>query len=104
MRDGRRGSRVLRFTVTSALLVAPLAGCDDASNPSHLNDPAPEPAPSPIVREGPVVPEDPEPIHPNVPAQDRTTEVAPPEGQPPLVLPSDLPAVHPTVNEPRPSE
>ena len=60
-------SRVLRFTVTSALVIAPLAGCggkDYAPNPGPVETYAPNPGPQDLP---PAVPQ---PQGPQLPADD----------------------------------
>lgn len=81
--DRKRGSRVLRFAVTGALLVAPLtAGCgDDEDDHIYINEPAPEPAVNEPVDDGPVVPE---PVQPTV--------NAPPEPHPTPNTPAQPPS------------
>ena len=60
-------SRVLRFTVTSALVVAPLAGCGGSSAESTTSTTTPEVMSNP----------GPEPIETNVGPQDSPVDEAP---------------------------
>lgn len=71
-KKGSRASRVLRFTVTSALVMAPLGGCGSSSV---------EPE-GPNVNTGPV--EEPPRYAPN-PGPDEATPPPPPEPQGPLL-------------------
>ncbi|MCZ7683999.1 MAG: hypothetical protein M5U28_36605 [Sandaracinaceae bacterium] len=76
--ENKRGSRVLRFAVTGALLAAPLAtACGGDDDHVYVNEPAPEPVPNEPVQDGPQVPDTPPTVN------------NPPEPQP-------------TVNEPAP--
>lgn len=57
--ENKRGSRVLRFVVTGALLAAPLTtacGGDEDDDHVYVNEPAPQPIPNEPVDDGPVVP------------------------------------------------
>lgn len=75
--DRKRGSRVLRFAVTGALLVAPMAGCGDDEGEHTMNEPAPEPMVNEVVEpDGPVVPEPVEPTV-NAPPEPHPTPNAP---------------------------
>lgn len=85
--DRKHGSRVLRFAVTGALLVAPLTtGCgDDEDDHIYINEPAPEPVVNnePAENDGPQVPE-PQVVEP--------TNNAPPETLPSPNTPAQPPS------------
>lgn len=85
--DRRRGSsKVLRFAVSGALLLAPAAsGCggSDADDEIHVNEPAPE-----------------ELETVNEPAPETEPETEPETDEPPSVETTDEEAPQPTVNEP----
>ena len=82
--DRKRGSRVLRFAVTGALLVSPLAaGCgDDEDDHVYVNEPAPQPTINEMPEpDGPVVPDPEPPPTVNAPPQPHPTPNTP--AQPP---------------------
>lgn len=71
--DRKKGSRVLRFAVTGALLVSPLAaGCDEER--IYVNEPPQEPVPNPGIEDGPQLPAP----TPNTPAHPPGTEAPEP--------------------------
>lgn len=85
-RDGKRGSRVLRFAVTGALLVGPgVSACDDdpGERPT-INEPAPNEPVQPAIHEPPPTVNNPPEPRPEPEAEaEPSTDDPPPDTPPP---------------------
>ena len=81
MGDSNDGPRVLRFVVTGALLLSPMAGCGGSED--TINEPAPE---QPTINE--------------LPEEDTINEPPPEEEEPPV----EEPTVNEVAEEPEPED